>query len=272
MTMMDGCRPVGQLSPAVVAAATGGRPSQKTGAAGGERPASEPGLHALAQPVVGVVRAAAVLGHVQAGLLLLRTDPQLVEHLEHEEQQPGPEHGPGGDDQHAHDLGGQELAAAARVERAKVAVEVCLVGVVRRREQPGDDDAPRAAHAVHRRRAEGVVDAQLQPQPAGDVKDNGADPAGDHGGPRLQHGAAGGDRHKADERAVAHGEQVPCTGAPQRRDERDDHGGGAGQRGGDGGAAGGEEEVLAAGLGGGDDVEGRSGVEAVPAEPQENGA
>jgi hypothetical protein len=47
----------------------------------------DPGLDALAEAVVVVVGAAAVLGHVETGLLLLGADPDLVEDLEDEEQE-----------------------------------------------------------------------------------------------------------------------------------------------------------------------------------------
>jgi hypothetical protein len=79
-----------------------------------------------AEAAVVVVGAAAVLGHIQSGLLLLGRDAQQSKHLKYKEQRTGLHHHPRRDNDDAGDLARKQVAAAARVEGAKLAVEVGL--------------------------------------------------------------------------------------------------------------------------------------------------
>lgn len=73
-------------------------------------------------------------------------------------------------------------------------------------------------------------------------------------------------------RLTADGQEVPRARAHDARQQRRQHRRGARQGGRHRRAAGREVEVLAGGLGGRDDVERGSGIEAVPPKPQEDGA
>ena len=93
-----------------------------------------------------------------------------------------------------------------------------------------------------------------------------APPAGDDGGVGLDDGASRGDGDEAGEDAVAHRDEVPDLVQRVVQEHRGDAAGGGGERG-DDGDAGGDFSRGAVG-----DGQLRAGVEAVPADPEDEGA
>mmetsp|Transcript_11999 Transcript_11999/g.25068 ORF Transcript_11999/g.25068 Transcript_11999/m.25068 type:complete len:518 (+) Transcript_11999:290-1843(+) len=214
--------------------------------------------------ILDVVGRAAVLRYVQAGLLILGTDAQQVEHLEDVEKRHHVGGNPSKDDEHTDDLACKQPAVATGVERAVAAlVAVCLQHVLLAGDASGPQARPHTDDAVHGRGTQRVVDLELEEQPARALEDAGANKAGDDGGPRLQHVRAGRDGHKADEHIVGDGQQVPRLGLEEAEHQARQPAGRARQRGAHSSTAHDGRRLDRR------DDEDRARVEAVPAKPQE---
>ena len=128
----------------------------------------------------------------------------------------------------------------------------------------------RVSQCSHREGVEGVVDLELAHHARGGVVHEGGDDADDDGRPRVDRRTASGDANERAEERVAGVADVVQAGAAELRgqaplDEKareTAHCGGEGR--GDGGARHGVRVAM--------DDQGGAGVEAVPAEPEEEGA
>eukprot|EP00568_Trieres_chinensis_P001003 CAMPEP_0183304480 /NCGR_PEP_ID=MMETSP0160_2-20130417/9554_1 /TAXON_ID=2839 ORGANISM="Odontella Sinensis, Strain Grunow 1884" /NCGR_SAMPLE_ID=MMETSP0160_2 /ASSEMBLY_ACC=CAM_ASM_000250 /LENGTH=389 /DNA_ID=CAMNT_0025467539 /DNA_START=603 /DNA_END=1769 /DNA_ORIENTATION=+ len=143
---------------------------------------------------------------------------------------------------------------------------------LRRGQQPHGDHAPNPPEQVDGNRVHGVV----KPHPNQELRaphiegpghepDNNGRPGLDHGAPR-RHG------NEAGEAAVhgVHDVEPRLARSPLLDDELEEEGRDSSHGGGEGGVDGGKGRNLALNVGG--DGEGGTGVEAVPAEPQDEGA
>ena len=205
-----------------------------------------------------------MLGFIQTERFFLDGGAEQV-HLLHQHEE-GTEHAarPGCDDNDTANLRAQELTVATvedtRAVDAKDFGDVVFLG-----HETNPEDAKGTAEAVHRRRFEGIVNLELEQELAGEVNDHGTEHTANKRGPRFGGGATGGDGDETGERAVADGDQIPHV--VQVVVER--HGGetttSGSESGGDGSAR--------------DDARGSRGnqaelgtrVEAVPADPQDEG-
>ena len=155
-----------------------------------------------------------------------------------------------------------ELLAATFVKRTSsgtLSLGVFLLG-----HETDPENAEGAAEAVHRRRFERIVDLELEQELGGEVNDEGAERTADEGGPRFRDGATGGDGDETRENTVAHGDQVPDVVQLVVQEHGCHTTSGGGERRVDG-TAGHSFSV-------GDDAARGARVEAVPAEPEDEGA
>ena len=173
---------------------------------------------------------------------------------------------PCGDGDDAHELDAELLAATA-VERSVVhlrslhGVRVFEEGLGG--EQASRDDAPHAAEEVHRGGVQRVVDLEHLEAHRRAVVHGRGNHADEEGGVRLHHGARRGDGHQAGEDAVEGGRHVGRVAQRHVNDEREHATGAGGQCGG---------HRCALGDGHVHERQRRHRVEAVPAEPQDEGA
>ena len=208
------------------------------------------------------VRGTAVLGLVQTNGLFFDGRAEQV-HLLHQHEEGAEESAdPRGDDEDADDLAGEKLAVAAVEDASGIDTE--NFGNVRPlRHETDPDDAEGTAEAVHRGSLEGIVDLKLEQELGSAVNDARAEHAANEGGPRLSGGATGGDGNETSEGTVAHGNQVPDVVQVVVDDHGHETTAGGSQGGGDGGAG---DDARA-----GDNGELRARVEAVPADPEDEG-
>mmetsp|Transcript_30655 Transcript_30655/g.69831 ORF Transcript_30655/g.69831 Transcript_30655/m.69831 type:complete len:433 (-) Transcript_30655:170-1468(-) len=211
--------------------------------------------------VVGL--AGRVLHDVRALLLELVAEAQDVEELHGHKQDEAQAPGPQDDEDERHELDGELVPAVAPAVEDAVAAEA-LLGVA---EEAEGHDAPDAASAVHGEGVHDVVHLELLEEHRAALVDQPADEPDQHSLPALHEGAARGDGDEAGQDAVAEAAHVQ---APRRDDlcaqEEDDEAAHAGgQRGVRGHQAG---EV---GVGRSLHAQGAAGVEAEPAEPEEEG-
>mmetsp|Transcript_45008 Transcript_45008/g.115103 ORF Transcript_45008/g.115103 Transcript_45008/m.115103 type:complete len:477 (+) Transcript_45008:147-1577(+) len=213
-----------------------------------------------------VVGAAAMLRDVQPNHLLCRSAAQDASLPEGEEEGAHEADGPGGDAEDGNELTRQQVAATARVESAVASgsdsLAVDLLGVGLGGQQPGDEDTPHAAGAVHGRRLQRVIDAKLADGGDGSEEDQRAECARDDGGPGLQDSAARRDGDQATEQPVADVEEVPHAGAAELEDQRGNTACARGKGGGHSHAA----DHLR--LDGAVDLQHGARVEAIPAKPE----
>eukprot|EP00302_Diacronema_sp_CCMP2436_P024559 CAMPEP_0179922360 /NCGR_PEP_ID=MMETSP0983-20121128/5611_1 /TAXON_ID=483367 /ORGANISM="non described non described, Strain CCMP 2436" /LENGTH=524 /DNA_ID=CAMNT_0021825729 /DNA_START=24 /DNA_END=1598 /DNA_ORIENTATION=- len=210
------------------------------------------------------VRLAAVLGEVHAHLLNLGGDAQHAGALHPDEEDGGEAADPDEVDDEEDDLDAEQVALIASIDEA-VGADL-VVGVLGAAEDAGGKHAPHAAGAVDGEGVERVVDLQLCLELDRGHVDETRDDADDDGRPRVDDDAAGSDANKAGEHTVAHRRDVPHV----RHDlGEEDHGERAGGRGEGGGHAHAREvaRVLR-----GEDGERGAAVEAIPAEPEDEGS
>mmetsp|Transcript_18111 Transcript_18111/g.38975 ORF Transcript_18111/g.38975 Transcript_18111/m.38975 type:complete len:346 (+) Transcript_18111:168-1205(+) len=217
--------------------------------------------------IVVIVYRAAVLGGINAPGLLLLGDAQLTQGLENGEEDAHEGADPGGDDEDADNLAGQQAAATPLVESTVVGrPSIGLHHILLLGHEAHEDDAPHAAESVHGRGQQGVINAQLEEEDAHALKDQGGHERVDDRGPGLQHVRAGGDGHEAYQHAVAGVDHVPGL-VPQEGDAQHGHPASTARQGGAHSSAGSHSR---GGLVVND--EGGAGVEAVPSKPQQYSA
>jgi len=227
-----------------------------------------------------LVRSAAVLGNVHAGRLHLGRDAQHAGHLEEVEHDQRDRAGPAEDDGHLgesrpHDVPVRGLAVGAvRDEEATLKAPLVLprgaLAIVEfgSGEEASREHAPGPASPVHRDGVDRVVDlAALENGLLRDEVEDAAHEADEESEAGSDGGAARGDRHEAGEEAVARGADRIRMVAKKLLEEDDDEAGNGGRDGGGHDGARGARRVARRGH-----AEGGARVEAVPAEPEHEGA
>mmetsp|Transcript_8516 Transcript_8516/g.22797 ORF Transcript_8516/g.22797 Transcript_8516/m.22797 type:complete len:292 (-) Transcript_8516:828-1703(-) len=225
-------------------------------------------LRVLVCGVHHVVHRAAVLGAVQAAVLILLANAQLADELQAKEQQTAQAAHPGRNGEDANDLSSKQAAGAAGVERAMVVLcaVVGLLDVIRLGQQAHKDAGPRTHPSVHGGCAEGVIDLELQEHPAHAIKDQTTHEASNESCPWLHHMRTSSDRHKAHQHTVAQRNQIPGLVAPPCVDQASQTTCCAGQ--------GGSHSSTCSDLSTGGICNDQHGarVETIPSEPQQHSA
>ncbi|BAS79818.1 Os02g0620533, partial [Oryza sativa Japonica Group] len=217
----------------------------------------------------------AVARRVHAFHLCRGRDAEQPEPVQHVEERPHGGADPPDDHQDLHDVRREKPPAAAHEQPVRPPRHpVDQLDVLPAREQRGEDDPPRAAPGVQLRRLQRVVELENQRQLVAADEDPRRHEPADHRRPRVDHGAARGDRGEAAEETVADVGHVPVPRQPSLAVERRQRGDAPRQRRRHGGAAHRrplpvDRARLAVDLG--DGGEGPR-VEAEPPEPQQEGA
>ena len=233
-------------------------------------------LNVLLAGASKVVGSTLVVGDVKTDLLLEGIDTEPSEEVEHEEEGDHGGRDPGDDPEDTNELNKEEVgitgATAPGVEPSDVEVgSVGDGGTGRLGEETDGDAAPHAVGEVDGDGIDGIIDLELEEEGGETAVDPTGNDANEESTVGGDDGGTGGDTDEAGEAAV-HGVGkivLGLTGLHLAEESVSEHGGdgtGGGSHGGGDGAKTGNVSVS-----GGGDVKGRTGVESVPSEPEDEG-
>ena len=221
-----------------------------------------------------LVGSAAVLGSIHARFFDFGGDAEQAEQAQAAEDDDSEEGDPSELGEDGDELGEEELVASvegasvARGPRGGIRPSVVVGGVVGVSSEADAENAPDATGTVDSEGIERVIDLELVLHQLGGAKvDEATEEASHEANPRHASGASGGDGDKASQDAVANGGHVPALGADQLLEYNDDEA--AGSRG-EGGVHSSTGRSLRRQVGG--DEQGAARVEAVPADPEDEGS
>lgn len=203
---------------------------------------------------------------VETVLLLLLGDTEHVHGPEAAKEDVHEGTSPGDDGNNKGDVGGKDVALA--VKGALFGGSIDLLHLSAAGEEAGGQTSPDAAPAVHSDGVNNVVELHhTEGQPGAELVDQTTDHADENGSPGGNSGAASSDGNKAAEGAVVDSVEVVLSrlldvGKGHRRNRTS-----SGSKGGSDGNA-----ASSKGIGVESEGEGSSAVEAVPSDPQEEGA